>query len=236
MEKEENILYKKYTEENIKNALQDWEYAKNQEPAINSIISKLKLPTCRVACNSTTTKQTELSYNQHLETCIKDDENKCSGCLKQIGTSFIVNKKYPIIKFIGLPNHHYIQIDDKIWHPGYIHVMNIFHSIDIDEKNSNIVNGHEVCHYCAYWTMYNNFIKDKEFHIIKNNCQLISGFWVETFLILIYHALLILTIITRNVFLLLFSIFFMICIIIHSHVIINTKYLNVQFCKHIKKI
>lgn len=200
-----NILNSKYALCNIQEALKPWEYAKDVKPEIKSVISRFARANVAMFMDS--------------------QEN--------IGTSFVIHKVHSLVGMFNLLQHYYLVVDGKAWHPGYIDELTIFYDSD-KEKNSKIIKIEEKCHYCLYRDMQEKFIRDKQFHIITNNCQRITGHITETIFVISYHIFISLALFFGNLLMLILAILSVVCIIIYNRLNVSSSELQMQYCPHIK--
>lgn len=197
-----NKLYAKYTDEKIKEALKNWEYAKDRDPPLSSVTSRL---------------------------------SKYEKTTSDLSSSIIVHKIYSLLPCINVINHYYLVIDGKVWHPGYTDEAEIYLEYDT-EKNSIISCIEEKCHYCVYHMMKRNFLKDRNFNIITNNCQRITGHSTETTFAVIYHLCIIGGMFTGSIlFLIAAAICFLVIILYNIHGR-QQKSLYIHQCPHIRKM
>lgn len=189
-------MLKKYTNSAVADSLKEWEHAKDLEPDLDSIKSRLM----------------------------------------EIGseTNIILYKRYPIFSMLNIPNHYYLYINGKIWHPGHESSDDIFHRND--SESGYVVGFTEMCSYCTYHFFFNLFKKDKKFNILTNNCQKITGFIFETVLILTFHVTLILFIFTRKIILFVIAITMIFIIFIYVYISRPNSVFPYSKCPHIKNI
>lgn len=149
---------------------------------------------------------------------------------------FILVKRMSIFNFIMLPTHYYCRIGPYEWHPGNHKDPRILlppQNMVADGEQTLAIQ--EFCFYCAEQHLCNLFKRDQTFNFMLNNCQQITGFISETFLIYAYHMLLILFIVTVK------FIFFILALIFLTTLILYELYLRNErpsfiTCRHIKKI
>lgn len=192
----------KYTDEKIKEALKKWEYAKDRDPPLFSITSRLA---------------------------------KYESSTSDISSSIIVHKIYSLLPSLNIINHYYLVIDGKVWHPGYVDEAEIYLEHDT-EKNSIISCIEEKCHYCVYHMMKKNFLKDRSFNIITNNCQRITGHATETALALLYHICIVGGIISGSLLFLIGVILSFCMIILYNVHGMQQKSFYIEHCPHIRKL
>lgn len=190
----------KYTRENVDKALARWEYARDLEPRLNSIKSRMHI----------------------------SEENTD---LRPIRTSFVFTKKVSLLPLLGIMGHYFVSIDDRVWHPGHNWTDTIFEDYDIE--NSQTVCVEEMCHFCLYRTMDNMFFKDRQFNIMFNNCQIVTGYIWETVLSIFYLLLLVMAIITGHVIFLIITFLIVIVLIVYNLIISTSSIITFAWCPHI---
>lgn len=152
-----------------------------------------------------------------------------------VRTSIIIDKKYALIGFLGLPNHYFISVDDKIWHPGFSKTKDIFLASNSVTNRARIITSSEICHYCTYHYMNALFKMDRKFNIFINNCQVILGHIVESTIIINYHIFLVAAMATGDVIYLMCSISLFVVAIIHNFIDQSPLNLPMRHCPHIQK-
>lgn len=197
-----NVLQLKYTDEKIKDALKQWNYAKDKPPQLASINSRI----------------------------VKPEQSP-----SDIGSSFIVHKVYSLLPCINIINHYYLVIDGKVWHPGYVEDPEIY--LDYDTETDSVIYCiEEVCHYCVYHIMKRNFLQDKNFNIVTNNCQRITGHLTETAISMVFVFCLVGGIFTGKMMFLLFAILCIFIVLIFNKHGKQQKSLYIAHCQHVRKI
>lgn len=154
-------------------------------------------------------------------------------------TNIIIYRKYPINNILRFPNHYYLTINDKIWHPGYGDDDNIFQteiSNENDIYHNSVIEIKEKCNYCAYWELYNNFEGDRHFNIMVNNCQVIMGMFAETICIIVIIVSLITTTFTGYYVTMLIAIFVFLVLFVFSILTYRREKVSFSVCRHIISI
>lgn len=154
---------------------------------------------------------------------------------KETNTTFILKKKYFILNYNSFPNHYYLAIDDKVWHPGNLSTEKIFDT-EISKCDNQLVSVSEKCYHCTYHYLQDMFYKDKKFNIFLNNCQNILGHAFETSALMIYHVSLFLHLFTRRNIWFAISIIVLFILIVYQRIIFTKKQIAFDVCPHIKKI
>lgn len=196
----------------MEKALRPWAYAKDLNPKLQSITSRLS---------------GGLSGRGQL---LEGSDN-----LEAVGTSFVVYKAYSIFNSLNLLHHYYLVIDGKVWHPGYVDDLRIFHDHD-NEVNSTVKKIEESCHNCLYHDMKKKFQNDRAFNIITNNCQRITGQITETTLTVAYHILLVIALLTGSLSMLVMAILIFTSIFIFNSLNTNKRELEMYYCPHIRLV
>lgn len=151
--------------------------------------------------------------------------------LRPVRTSFVFTKKVPLIPWPGIMGHYFLTIDDRVWHPGHNWSETIFE--DYDMANSQTVCVEEICHFCLYKKMDNLFFKDLQFHIMFNNCQIVTGFIWETALAIFYIVLLVIVIITGQAVFIIIAMFIFAVVVVYNLIMVTAPVITFAWCPHI---
>lgn len=190
---------KKYTNERIVEALQEWQSDANVEPQEQSIKSSLYSIT----------------------------NNGKSNLIR------IVSKKLEQAYFNFGIRHFYLIINNKYeWHPGNLNVLTILEPYD-EERENNIIDYIDLCHYCTYWFLSKKFMMDKLFDVMTFNCEIILGKNITTLFSWTLICLTLILIFCQDIISLL--LFFLILIGFILYLILDNNAIKHYQCKHLKK-
>ncbi|MBT0716637.1 Ac81 protein 2 [Dolichomitus sp. PSUC_FEM 10030005] len=166
----------KYAKNNIDNALRLWESAKIIAPPRNSIDSRLFPPIVSVATSKQLSSQTGAAATNN-----NDDNRQKNNNLVTLQIKF---RNTLSIRYL---QHWFVDIDKSFrWHPGDNSYREIFVEQSTDTSPSDemkVAAVHELCSHCTYWFFYEHFIKDSRFDALIYNCEIITGFIMETMLL-----------------------------------------------------
>ncbi|MBT0716572.1 Ac81 protein [Dolichomitus sp. PSUC_FEM 10030005] len=203
----------KYSKDNIENALRLWEPSKLVVPPKNSIPSRIFPPIQQATVG--------ISMN--------DGDKSTNGDVVTLQIKF---RNTVSIRYL---QHWFVDIDKSFrWHPGDDSYRDIFveqiSDTSIDDE-MQVAALHELCPHCTYWFFYEHFINDSRFDALIYNCEIITGFIMETMLLW-------LSIFTMGIFLTIKYYFFiavsMLCIflfVIMTHTTDNN--IRIYKCPHV---
>lgn len=168
---------------------------------------------------------------------LKSIESRLINRKNSNDTNIVIYRKYSIYKNITFPNHYYLTINDKIWHPGFGDDANIFQSStsnNVEESNTySIIEIKEKCNYCVYWELYRNFLSDRNFNVAINNCQIIIGVFAETICIIIICISTIIAALSGHYIFLLICLYFVMVLFVFSFSTYRTNSYKFSTCPHI---
>lgn len=201
---------KKYSSDAINEALRDWEISKNIVPLEKSIPSRL------------------LNYTLP----------------RNVNSNLIYVTYKDVQKYFRHLQHWYIEINEKYkWDPGSLN-NKIFTQINsepssltkttatdnADVKLARII---EMCNHCTYWYFYDKFIKDSFFDTFLYNCEIITGFRVETLLIWTSFVSLIIFFISQYYFFLFLFVLVLLIFFVAVNKTIDNE-IQIELCPHIQ--
>lgn len=153
----------KYAKKNIEAALRMWEPAKLVAPATDSINSRIFPPIAPAPPPRPSSKAR-----------VRDE----------VVTLQIKFRNTVSISYL---QHWFVDIDRSFrWHPGDDSYRDIFVDQSSDTSTDDemkVAAIHELCSHCTYWFFYEHFIKDSRFDALIYNCEIITGFVMETLLL-----------------------------------------------------
>ncbi|MBT0716578.1 Ac81 protein 2 [Dolichomitus sp. PSUC_FEM 10030005] len=156
----------KYAKANIDNALRLWEPSKLIVPEKNSVDSRIFPPIVPVTTSLSSQSNDKMQKNNDLVTLQIKFRNTLS---------------------ISYLQHWFVDIDKSFrWHPGDNSYRDIFveqSSDTLPGDEMKVAAVHELCAHCTYWFFYEHFIKDSRFDALIYNCEIITGFIMETMLL-----------------------------------------------------
>lgn len=152
---------------------------------------------------------------------------------KNANTSIVLSKKQSLFNFSAFPSHYYLAVDGKIWHPGNRSTETIFTTEDC--VDSFVVSIEELCYHCTYHKLLRLFSNDRQFNVITNNCQKIMGYFFETVSIIVYHASLILFLLTDLLVFFLLSLSIVFIALLYAYMSRARNHVLYKTCKHVRK-
>lgn len=152
---------------------------------------------------------------------------------KNSNTSIILSKKHSLLNFSAFPSHYYLVVDGKIWHPGNGSAETIFTAEDC--VDSFVISIEELCYHCTYHKLLRLFCNDRQFNVVTNNCQKIMGYFFETVSIIVYHASLVVFLLTDLLAFFLLSLSIICVALLYEYISRARNNVLYNTCKHVRK-
>lgn len=148
-------------------------------------------------------------------------------------TSVVLYKRRALFEFLQFPNHYYISVDGKVWHPGDPSEKEIF--INEDSSKWHVMRAHEMCFHCTYHFFLELFERDTKFNLVTNNCQNVVGHVFETSVLILYHLSLIMFLVTAQFIFFVFGMMALTLLVFHQLMVTAIRELEYIYCPHIRK-
>lgn len=145
-------------------------------------------------------------------------------------TLFIHYKRVRIWESLSLPCHYFVSVGNYEWHPGTT-AGNIF--MKLFNKKASTIQISEMCMFCAHLKLLQLFQNDKKFHFFMNNCQRITGYFSELILLYLYHAFLIVFLLTTNMLFFVLAMFLLVVVFVYD-LFLTHRDIKMETCPHIK--